>query len=58
MGMRLECINVHILESKILDELDLWSEGSTEAEKTLCYIAGVHDMANAVINAIIDLGGK
>lgn len=58
MAMRLESTNVHILENKILDELDFWGQECKEAEKTLCYIAGVHDMANAVIKAILELGGK
>lgn len=57
MAMRLESTNVHIIESQILSELDYWGAENTEAEKTLAYIAGVHDMANAVIKAIRELGG-
>lgn len=56
--MGLESVNVHILESKLLDEAPFWEVDGKEAEKTLSYIAGIHDMANAVIKAILELGGK
>lgn len=58
MASNLESVNIHILESKLLDEIELWDREGKEGEKTLCYIAGVHDMANAVIKAILELGGK
>lgn len=38
-----------------------WSAGNLrakDAEKQLAYIAGIRDMANAVIEAIEELGGK
>lgn len=58
MAMRLESVNVHIIESQLLDDIEYWAMEGKEAEKSLAYIAGVHDMANAVIKAIRDLGGK
>lgn len=42
----------------MLDEFDYWGETDKDAEKTLTYIAGIHDMANAVRKAIRELGGK
>lgn len=58
MAMRLESVNVHIIESQLLDDIEYWAMEGKEAEKSLAYIAGVHDMANAVIKAIRELGGK
>lgn len=57
MAMRLTTENINILETKMLDELDYWSFENKDAEKTLTYIAGIHDMANAVKKAIRELGG-
>lgn len=57
MAIRLETGNIDILESKFLDEIDYWVQEGKEAEKSLAYIAGVHDMANAVRKAIRELGG-
>ena len=58
MAMRLEKQNVNIILNKIISDMELWMMEGKEAEKSLCYIAGVIDMANAVISAIGELGGK
>ena len=58
MAMRLEKENVCIIVMNILDDCDLYGREGKEAEHLLDYIAGVHDMANAVIDAIGGLGGK
>lgn len=58
MAMRLEKENVRIILGKMLTETDYWGVEGKEAEKNLCYIAGMLDMANAVIQAIEELGGK
>lgn len=57
MAMKLTTENVNILENQMLDELSYWEEQGVCAEKALVYIAGIHDMANAVRKAIRDLGG-
>ena len=57
MAMKLCADNVRIIEQQILDDVEMWPPEGKEAEKTLTYIAGVHDMANAVIRAIKELGG-
>lgn len=58
MAFRLETSNVLIIENRILNELELWNLSGKEAEAMTNYIAGVNDMANAVIEAIKELGGK
>ena len=40
----------------ILEEVGCWGCGEKEAEKQLAYIAGLRDMANAVMEAIDELG--
>ena len=57
-GMRLETENVRMILMDILDGMELFGPEGKDAEKELCYIAGAHDMANAVIKAIKELGGK
>lgn len=57
MAMKLTTENVNILEAQILDELSYWENENKDAEKTLVYITGIHDMANAVRKAILELGG-
>ena len=47
-----------MIEHDILSELGYWENDGKDAEKTLTYIAGVHDMANAIIKAIKELGGR
>lgn len=58
MAMRLEKESVRIILGKLLDECGFWEREGKEAEKLLCYIAGVNDMANEVMQAIEELGGK
>ena len=58
MAMRLEKENVRIILGNILDDVSLWDAEDKEAEKQLAYIAGLRDMANAVMDAIVALGGK
>lgn len=57
MAMRLEKENVRIIFGNILADVELWDMDAVEAEKQLAYIAGLRDMANAVIEAIGKLGG-
>lgn len=58
MAMRLEKENVRIILGDILSDVECWDVEGKEAEKQLAYIAGLRDMANAVIEAIGQLGGK
>lgn len=58
MAMRLEKENVRIILDNMLTDLGYWEREDKEAEKLLCYIAGLHDMANEVMKAIEGLGGK
>lgn len=57
MAMRLTTENVNILETRMLDEIAYWEDEGKSAEKVLAYIAGLHDMAEAVRKAIRELGG-
>lgn len=56
--MKLTKENVRIILCNILDDTEMWTCDNKEAEKQLAYIAGLRDMANAVIEAIGQLGGK
>lgn len=56
--MKLEKENVRIILGNILDDTEMWTCTREEAERQLAYIAGLRDMANAVIEAIGQLGGK
>jgi hypothetical protein len=58
MAMRLEKEHVRIILGNFLDDTEMWACDSKEAEKQLAYIAGLRDMANAVIEGIEGLGGK
>lgn len=58
MAMRLEKEGVRIILGNFLDDVEMWDFTDKEAEKQLAYIAGLRDMANAVIEAIGQLGGK
>lgn len=58
MAMKLEKENVRIILMNILGDCDLYGREDKEAEHLLDYIAGLNDMANAVIDAIGELGGK
>ena len=57
MAMRLTRENVNILETRMIGEIAYWEGDGKDAEKTLAYIAGLHDMAEAVRKAIRELGG-
>ena len=56
--MKLNKENVRIILGNFLDDVEMFVPDGTEAEKQLAYIAGLRDMANAVIDAIGELGGK
>lgn len=58
MAMKLEKENVRIILNNFLSDLELWEFEGKDAEKQLAYISGLRDMANAVIDAIGQLGGK
>ena len=58
MAMRLEKVNVRIIFENLLDLVEMWDIEDGKAEKQLAYIAGLKDMADAVIEAIGQLGGK
>lgn len=58
MAYKLTSDNVRIILSKMLNEIEYWMSDGKDAEKDLCYIAGMNDMANAVIKAIEELGGR
>ena len=58
MAMRLEKENVRIILGNLLDDCGFWEFEGKDAEKLLAYIAGITDMANAVMAVIEDLGGK
>ena len=58
MAYKLTSENVNIILSHMLDGIGYWECEGKEAEKQLCYIAGMTDMANAVIKAIKELGGR
>jgi hypothetical protein len=57
-AIRLTTENVRIIMWNILNDIPYWEVEGKEAEKQLCYIAGMTDMANAVIRAIEEFGGK
>lgn len=57
MATRLESENVRIMLAAMLNNIDYWASEGKDAEKSLCYIAGMCDMADAVIKAIKELGG-
>lgn len=58
MAMRLEKENVRIILMNILNDTDHYGLEGKNAEHNASYTAGVLDMANAVIQAIGELGGK
>lgn len=55
--MKLNKENVRIILGNFLDDVEMFVPDGTEAEKQLAYIAGLRDMANAVMDAIQQLGG-
>ena len=58
MAMKLTTANIDIVERQMLDNLDTWEDEAERAKMLLTYIAGIHDMANAVRRAIEELGGR
>jgi hypothetical protein len=58
MAMRLEKENVRIILMNILNNCEFYGQDDKNAEHISSYTAGVLDMANAVIEAIDQLGGK
>lgn len=58
MAMRLEKENVRIILGKMLNDCGYWELEGKDAEKLLTYIAGMTDMANAVMKAIDEMWGK
>lgn len=58
MAMKLGTENVRKILMDILNGSEFYGLEDKQAEHTASYTAGVLDMANAVIRAIEDLGGK
>ena len=58
MAMKLETGNIHRIVLNILNEMDMNGADEKDAIYVCNYLAGIVDMANAVIEAIEDLGGK
>ena len=58
MAMKLEKENVRIILMDILNNIEFYGLEGKDAEHHASYTAGVLDMANAVIDAIVVLGGK
>lgn len=58
MAMKLEKENVRIILMNLLNTMDHYELDGKDAEHHASYIAGALDMANAVIEAIGQLGGK
>lgn len=58
IAMKLEKENVRIIFGNILNDVTMYVDDAKDAERQLAYIAGLRDMANAVIEAIGQLGGK
>lgn len=58
MAMKLEKENVRIVLMNLLDCMEHYGLDGKDAEHQSSYIAGLLDMANAVMKAIEDLGGK
>ena len=56
--MRLETENVCIILMNLLNNMGLYGLEGKDAEHLASYISGALDMANAVIEAIGQLGGK
>lgn len=58
MAMKLKKENVRIILMNLLNTMEFYGLDGKEAEHQSDYIAGALDMANAVMEAIDDLGGK
>ena len=57
MAEKLTVDMVSTIEANILDELEYFAHENKDAEKVLNYIAGIHDMANAVRKTIREQQG-
>ena len=58
MAIKLEKANIRIVLMNLLNDMEFYALEGKKAEHQASYIAGVLDMANAVMDAIEDLGGK
>jgi hypothetical protein len=58
MAMKLEKENVRIIFMSLLNNMEHYGLDGKDAEHHASYIAGALNMANAVIEAIGQLGGK
>lgn len=58
MAMKLEKENVRFIFMQLLNNMEHFGLEGKDAEHNASYIAGALDMANAVMDAIGDLGGK
>ena len=58
MAMKLTRENIDIIENELLDCLEFWEMDADCAKLTIAWIGGIHEMANAVRKAIVELGGK
>lgn len=59
MAMRLETINVLMIERELLTGMDFWEDDDEKrACMKLAYLEGVREMADATIKAIRELGGN
>ena len=58
MAMKLEKENVRIILMNLLNNMEFYGLEGKDVEYQSCYISGVLDMANAVMEAIANLGGK
>ena len=56
--MKLQKENVRIIFINLLNGMEFYGLEGKDAEYQSCYISGALDMANAVIEAIGELGGK
>ena len=56
--MKIEVENVRIIFMNLMNNTEHYGLEGKDAEYQSCYIAGAFDMANAVIEAIVALGGK
>ena len=58
MENKLTTENINIIENRMLDALEFWETDADCAKLTIAWIGGIHDMANAVREAIKELGGR
>lgn len=58
MAMNLTEDNVYRIEHQMIRETDLWDDLADEKRNIalLAYVSGINDMAQAIVNAIKELG--